>query len=72
LGASTRAATHILLASKTFAALQGRDFVTPDDVKYVTPAVLRHRVLMKPEAEIEGLDPDSVIRSLLGSVEVPR
>ncbi len=72
LGASTRAATHVLLASKTFAALQGRDFVTPDDVKYVTPAVFRHRVLLKPEAEIEGLDPDSVIRNLLGSVEVPR
>ncbi|GJM41912.1 MAG: ATPase [Ardenticatenaceae bacterium] len=72
LGASTRAATHVLLSSKTFAALQGRDFVTPDDVKYVTPAVYRHRILLKPEAEIEGLDPDSVIRQLLGQVEVPR
>ncbi len=72
LGASTRAATHVLLASKTFAALQGRDFVTPDDVKYVTPAVYRHRILLKPEAEIEGLDADAVIRRLLGQVEVPR
>lgn len=72
LGASTRAATHVLLATKTFAALQGRDFVTPDDVKYVTPAVYRHRILLKPEAEIEGLDPDSVIRRLLNQVEVPR
>ncbi len=72
LGASTRAATHVLLASKTFAALQGRDFVTPDDVKYVTPAVYRHRILLKPEAEIEGLNADAVIRRLLGQVEVPR
>lgn len=72
LGASTRAATHVLLASKTFAALQGRDYVTPDDVKYVTPAVYRHRILLKPEAEIEGLDADAVIRRLLGQIEVPR
>lgn len=72
LGASTRAATHVLLASKTFAALQGRDFVTPDDVKFVTPAVYRHRILLKPEAEIEGLNADAVIRRLLGQVEVPR
>ncbi len=72
LGASTRAATHVLLASKTFAAVQGRDFVTPDDVKFVTPAVYRHRILLKPEAEIEGLNADAVIRRLLGQVEVPR
>ncbi len=72
LGASTRAATHVLLASKTYAALQGRDFVTPDDVKTVTPPVYRHRLLLKPEAEIEGLDADAVIRRLLGQVEVPR
>lgn len=72
LGASTRAATHVLLASKTFAALQGRDYVTPDDVKYVTPPVYRHRILLKPEAEIEGLDADAVIRRLLGQIEVPR
>jgi len=72
LGASTRAATHVLLSSKTYAALQGRDFVTPDDVKYVTPAVFRHRILLKPEAEIEGLNADAVIRRLLGQVEVPR
>ena len=72
LGASTRAATHVLLATKTFAALQGRDYVTPDDVKTVTPAVFRHRLLLKPEAEIEGLDADAVTQRLLGSVEVPR
>jgi MoxR-like ATPase len=72
LGASTRAATHVLLSAKTYAALQGRDFVTPDDVKYVTPPVYRHRLLLKPEAEIEGLDADAVIQRLLGQVDVPR
>jgi MoxR-like ATPase len=72
LGASTRAATHVLLAAKTYAALQGRDYVTPDDVKFVTPPVYRHRLLLKPEAEIEGLDADAVIQRLLGQVEVPR
>ena len=72
LGASTRAATHVLLAAKTFAALQGRDFVTPDDIKTIVPPVYRHRILLKPEAEIEGLDADAVIQRLLGQVEVPR
>jgi MoxR-like ATPase len=72
LGASARAATHVLAASKTFAAMQGRDFVTPDDVKYVVPSVFRHRVLLKPEAEIEGLDADAVIQRVLAQVEVPR
>jgi MoxR-like ATPase len=72
LGASARAATHVLTSSKTLAAFQGRDYVTPDDVKYVIPAVLRHRILLKPEAEIEGLNADAVIQRLLGQVEVPR
>jgi MoxR-like ATPase len=72
LGASTRASTFVLLSSKTFAALQGRGYVTPDDVKYVVPHVFRHRILLKPEAEIEGLDADAVIQRLLGRVEVPR
>jgi MoxR-like ATPase len=72
LGASARAATHVLAASKTFAAMQGRDFVTPDDVKYVVPSVFRHRILLKPEAEIEGLDADAVISRILAQVEVPR
>jgi MoxR-like ATPase len=72
LGASTRAATHVLLAAKSYAALQGREFATPDDVKFVTPAVYRHRILLKPEAEIEGLNADAVIQRLLGQVDVPR
>ncbi|MBN1977045.1 MAG: MoxR family ATPase [Anaerolineae bacterium] len=72
LGASPRASIHVLLAAKTYAALQGRDYVTPDDVKFVLPAVYRHRLLLKPEAEIEGLDADAVVRRLLGQVKVPR
>jgi MoxR-like ATPase len=72
LGASPRASTHVLLAAKTYAALQGRTFITPDDVKSVVPPVYRHRLLLKPEAEIEGLDADAVIGRLLGQVEVPR
>jgi MoxR-like ATPase len=72
LGASTRAATHVLLASKTIAAMGGREYVTPDDIKRTVPPVLRHRILLKPEAEIEGLDADAVIGRILGQVEVPR
>ncbi len=72
LGASPRAATHVLLSAKAFAALHGRDFVTPDDVKSVVPPVFRHRLILKPEAELEGLDPDAVIQRLLSEVEVPR
>ncbi|MCB9136207.1 MAG: MoxR family ATPase [Anaerolineales bacterium] len=72
LGASLRASTHVLLAAKTYAALQGRDYVTPDDVKFVVTPVYRHRLLLKPEAEIEGLDADAVIKRILGQVEVPR
>jgi MoxR-like ATPase len=72
LGASTRAAAHVLLGSKTYAALQGRNYVVPDDVKFIVPPVFRHRLLLKPEAEIEGLDADGIVRRILGQVEVPR
>ena len=72
LGASTRAATHILLSAKSFAALKGRNYLTPDDVKEMVLPVLRHRILLKPEAEIEGLDSDAVIKRVLTEVEVPR
>lgn len=72
LGASTRASVALLLASKTLAALYGRDYVAPDDVKFLVPPVLRHRVSLRPEAEIEGLDADAVFRRLLAQVEVPR
>lgn len=72
LGASPRAGVNLLLASKAFAALDGRDFLIPDDVKAVAPAVLRHRLLLKPEADLEGITPDQVITELLASVEVPK
>lgn len=72
LGASARAATHVLASAKAFAVMNGRDFVTPDDVKFVVPPVFRHRILLKPEAEIEGLDADAVIGRVLAQVEVPR
>ena len=72
LGASTRAATHMLLASKTYAALHGRDYVVPDDIKFVAPAVLRHRLILRPEAELEGLNADAVVTRLLSQIEVPR
>jgi MoxR-like ATPase len=72
LGASTRAGVALLLASKTYAALRGRDYVSPDDVKALVPPTLRHRVILRPEAEIEGLDADSIFRRVLAQVEVPR
>jgi MoxR-like ATPase len=72
LGASTRASVALLLSAKTRAALYGRDFVTPDDVKALVPPTLRHRVILRPEAEIEGLDPDAVFQRLLNQIEVPR
>lgn len=72
LGASARASIALLLGSKVLAALRGREFVIPDDVKYLAPAVYRHRLILRPEAEIEGLDADSVVSRLLASVPVPR
>ncbi len=72
LGGSPRASISLLLASKTYAALQGRDYILPDDVKFLAPHVYRHRVLLKPEAEIEGLTPDDVIDRLLAEAEIPR
>lgn len=72
LGGSPRASIALLLASKTYAAIQGRDYIIPDDVKHLTPPVYRHRILLKPEAEIEGLTSDDVIDRLLAEVEIPR
>ena len=72
LGGSPRASIALLLASKTYAALQGRDYILPDDVKCLAPHVYRHRILLKPDAEIEGLTPDDVIDRLLADVEIPR
>ena len=72
LGGSPRASISLLLASKAYAAIQGRDFVVPDDIKYLVPFIYRHRILLRPEAEIEGLNADSVMERILGEVEVPR
>ena len=72
LGASPRASIAMLLACKAYAALQGRAYVVPDDVKMVALPVMRHRLLLKPEAEIEGLDADGIIQRILASVDVPR
>jgi len=72
VGGSPRASLALLLCGKALAALYGRTFVTPDDIKRVSLPVLRHRVVLKPEAEIEGLTPDQVIRLILDGIEVPR
>jgi MoxR-like ATPase len=72
LGASPRAAVSLLVASKAHALLAGRGFVTPDDVKAMAPACLRHRVLLRPEVEIEGMDVDTVLADVLSAVPVPR
>jgi MoxR-like ATPase len=72
LGASPRASVALLQVSKTLAAMRGRDYINPDDIKTIAPAVLRHRLLLRPEAEIEGMTPDRIIESLLDQVEVPR
>ena len=72
LGASPRAATALLATSKAWAWLSGRDFVTPDDVKALAPPTLRHRLMLRPEAELDGVTGDGVIDSVLASVPVPR
>lgn len=72
LGASPRASIGIMNGAKAIAALRGRDFITPEDILYVTPAVLRHRIVITPEKEMEGGTVDQVISDLVKSVEIPR
>ena len=72
LGASPRASISILNTAKATAALHGRDFVTPDDIKFVAPHVLNHRVILTPDKEMEGKTTLSVIDTILQNVEVPR
>lgn len=72
LGASPRATVALLRAARAGAVLQGRDFVTPDDVKDRAPAVLRHRVTLSPELEVEGRTADDVLQAVLARVEAPR
>ena len=71
-GASPRAAVALLLCSKALAAIRGRSFVTPDDVKEIAKPVLRHRVVLRSEAEIEGASPDQVLDEIVAGVDVPR
>lgn len=72
LGASPRASLSMLKAAKAMAAMRGRDFVVPDDVQYVAYHVLNHRIILTPEAEMEGLDTRLVIQEIIKKVEVPR
>ncbi len=72
LGASPRAALYWLSAAKAHAAIEGKDFVTPDNIKFVAQPVLRHRLILTPESELEGINTSQVISKLLGLVPVPR
>jgi MoxR-like ATPase len=72
LGASPRASLALLNGAKALAALRGRDFVTPEDVQFLAPSVLRHRIMLTPEREMEGGTPDEVVKHIMQSVEVPR
>jgi MoxR-like ATPase len=72
LGASPRASIGILNGAKALASMRGRDFVTPDDIIYVIPPVLRHRIVLTPDKEMEGASTDDVIQQIITSIEVPR
>ena len=72
LGASPRAAIAMMLVAKAIAAIEGRDFLIPDDVKIAAPPILRHRMLLKPEADLEGITPDQVVAEVLAGISVPR
>ena len=72
LGASPRASLAILSSSKAIAAMNGRDFVTPDDIKFVATPVLKHRVILTPEKEMEGITSNDIIKQIIEKIEVPR
>lgn len=72
LGASPRASINIMNSAKAFAALNNRDFVLPDDIKAIVYPVLRHRLILTPEKEMEGVTVDRVIKQIIDSVEIPR
>jgi MoxR-like ATPase len=71
-GASPRASVALLLCSKALAAIRGRDFVTPDDIRDIAPPVMRHRLALRAEAELDGATSDAVISDILKIIEVPR
>jgi len=72
LGASPRASLAILKAAKASAAIKGRDFVTPEDVLEMAAPVMRHRIILTPEKEMEGTTPDELVRNIIANIEVPR
>lgn len=72
LGASPRASINIMLASQAMAALNGRDFVTPEDVQNVVEPILKHRIILTPEKEMEGISPEEIIKLIVKSIEIPR
>ncbi|MGH9519007.1 MAG: AAA family ATPase, partial [Terriglobales bacterium] len=72
LGASPRAALSVMRVAQATAAFDGRDFLVPDDVKRAVVPVLRHRGILKPEAELEGFDADRVLNDVVAAVPVPR
>jgi MoxR-like ATPase len=72
LGASPRASVALLNASKAYALLQGRDFIIPDDVKYISVPVLQHRILLSPETEMEGRSAGTIVKRLVEKIEVPK
>ena len=72
LGASTRASLAVLKSSKAAAALHGRGFVIPEDIQEMAPHVLRHRIMLTPEKEMEGISPDDIIQNILKGTDIPR
>ena len=72
LGASPRAAIGLLFTARALAGMDGRDYLLPDDIKAAAPPVLRHRILLKPEADLEGLTADQAIQQVLAAVEIPK
>jgi len=72
LGGSPRASLAIVNSAKAIAAMKGRDFITPEDIISVTPAVLRHRIMLTPDKEMEGVTPDEVVAQIIQKIEIPR
>ena len=72
LGASPRAAVNLMIVSKALAAIDGRDYIVPDDVKEAALPVLRHRLVLKPEADLEGVTADQALQDVLRAIEIPR
>src|SRR6201996_4358935 len=72
LGGSPRASLAVVNAAKALAAIKGRDFVTPDDIVWIAPAALRHRIMLTPDKEMEGVSPDEIVKQIIQKIEVPR